>query len=124
MLDDCAKKINTGERLSAEESEMLSELFLRLQDIDRDLVSHLLSFKVGNILSSDEIGIVAVYFLASFQLGPASEDLRDMFYYLQGDSDLFVEKAEASKMPEHTCTLLALAYKKVLKQQTNGEFNK
>lgn len=120
LLNDCAEKIDTGESLSAEESDMLSELFLRLQDIDLDLVSYLLSFKENSILTKDEIVIVGVYFLASFQLGPSSEDLRDMFYYSQGDEDLFAERVEARKMPDHTRKILISVYKKVVKKQTDA----
>jgi hypothetical protein len=93
--------------------ESLREIFILIQDVDRDLVSRLQTLQMEGDVSVEDMLIAALYFLVTKQIGPDSSKLRDMIYNLHTDVETFSVECRTLEIPPHTQGIIIAAYKKL-----------
>lgn len=94
--------------------ESLREIFILIQDVDRDLVSRLQTLQEEGGVSMEDMLITSLHFLISKQIGPDCSKLRDMVYNLHIDAETFSLEANALEIAPNTRELIIKVYKKLL----------
>ena len=113
IINDAAKNILNNMALSKIESDAIEAISIELQELDRAICMFLLDIKNKGLISHEECSLVVSYFLASKQIGPNSEKIRDSFYETVMSIEDFQELLKSVSIPEYSRLVVLSVYRKI-----------
>lgn len=112
LLNDLALKMLKFEDRTEEEQILIDGIALELQDLDRDFVSYVDTYRQLGILSLDETSFVRSLFLVSMQTGPDLAGIRTLFVLKDVTPEEFENRTKNVSLPDQSRDLLNTIYRK------------
>ena len=113
VINDAAKNILNNMALSKIERDAIEAISIELQELDRAISMFLLDIKNKGLISHEECIMVMSYFLASKQIGPDSEKIRNSFYETIMTVEDFQELLKSVSIPECSRLVILNVYRKI-----------
>lgn len=113
VVNDAAKKLINNEILNEDENDLIKNIYIELQELDRGIASLLENYLSKSIITSEESRITASYILIAKQIGPNSDELRKAIYEGILTPIEIEEMAKSISIPENTRSVIISTYRKI-----------
>lgn len=119
-VNDIAKKMYENETLSEKDINELEMVYDMTQDLEKDLITILDTYRSKEMITKEEFLIVSDYFLTANQNGPSSEDLKEVLISNSASPEDFKLLSEKTSIPEYTREILNNIYSKINKKEADA----
>jgi hypothetical protein len=113
IINDISAKVLQNQELEQKEIDDLEMVYEKTQDIEKELILSIDTFRSREIISKEEFLLTATYFLTANQQGPNSTDLKRILISKEVPTQDFIENCQKVSIPENTKSIIVEVYRKI-----------